>query len=205
VTAVRIGLTGPIGCGKSTIGAWLGEAGARVIDADEVAREVSAPGGPIHDEIVAAFGASVASSDGTLDRAALGRLVFADPNALTRLEGIVHPAVRVRIVAAIEAADRERAPAIVIEAIKLVEGGLAAVCDEVWLVRCDSVTQRQRLRSRADEPAEDVERRIAAQAGLADRVLPAASRVLDTSGQVEPTRELVLRAYAAALAGAPPA
>ena len=82
---VRIGLTGPIGCGKSTIAGWLAERGAMVIDADVVAREVSAPGEPAHDAVIAAFGDAVRVDGGRLDRAALARVVFADPEALRRL------------------------------------------------------------------------------------------------------------------------
>ena len=93
---VRIGLTGPIGCGKSTVAGWLADRGARVIDADAIAREVSAPGAPAHDAILAVFGDAV-RTERTLDRAALARIVFRDPDALARLEAIVHPVVRTRI------------------------------------------------------------------------------------------------------------
>ncbi len=197
--AVRIGLTGPIGCGKSTVAGWLAVRGAAVVDADAVARAVTAPGEPAHDAVLARFGDAVRSADGTLDRAALARRVFPDAAALRDLEAIVHPAVRPRILAAIEAADRAGAPAIVIEAIKLVEGGLAALCDEVWLVWCDPATQRARLAGRGMAPA-DAERRIAAQRDLAGRVraLPHAV-VLDASGDWDSTKELAAAALAAAL------
>jgi dephospho-CoA kinase len=178
---LRIGLTGPIGCGKSTVAGWLAMRGAVVVDADEIAREVTAPGEPAHDDVLARFGDAVRDGDGSLDRAALARLVFADPAALADLEAIVHPAVRPRILAAVEAADAAGAPAVVIEAIKLVEGGLAALCDEVWLVTCDARVQRERLLERGASP-EDADRRISAQRGLVERLRPAVSRVLDTTG-----------------------
>ena len=178
---VRIGLTGPIGCGKSTVAGWLATRGAEVVDADEIARAVTAPGQPAHDAVLARFGDPVRGPDGSLDRAALARLVFADPAALAELEAIVHPAVRPVILAAIEAGDAAAVPAVVIEAIKLVEGGLAELCDEIWLVTCDPRVQRERLLARGATP-DDADRRIDAQAGLVERLRPAATRVLDTTG-----------------------
>jgi dephospho-CoA kinase len=188
---VRIGITGPIGCGKSTVAGWLGEGpGVVVIDADVVAREALGPGEPALDAVVARFGSELLRADGTLDRAALGRKVFADPVALGDLEAIVHPAVRPRIEDAMAHAERDDAAAVVVEAIRLVEGGLAALCDEVWLVTCDSEIQRARLVGRGSSP-EDAEQRIRAQAGLTERVAPAATRVIDTSGSPAETRALV--------------
>ncbi|HEX2755073.1 MAG TPA: dephospho-CoA kinase [Candidatus Limnocylindrales bacterium] len=195
---VRIGLTGPIGCGKSTVAGWLADRGAVVIDADLVAREVSAPGQPAHDAILAVFGDGVRVEDRSLDRAALARIVFADPDALRRLEAIVHPLVRARIVAEIETAEAAGAAAVVVEAIKLVEGGLAALCDEVWLVTCEPMVQRDRVIARG-ATAEEADRRIAAQASLVERVRPAATRVLDTSGPLVDARSRVAAAWDAAL------
>jgi dephospho-CoA kinase len=193
---VRIGLTGPIGCGKSTVAGWLGERpGVVVIDADRVAREVVEPGEPALEAVIARFGADLRQPDGSLDRAALGRIVFADANALRDLEAIVHPAVRPRILAAIADAEVADAPAVVIEAIKLVEGGLAEICDEVWLVTCDPPAQRARLRGRGASPA-DADQRIAAQDGVAERVQAVATRVIDTSGDPGTTRRLVEAAAA---------
>src|SRR6476619_5878474 len=103
--------------------------GVVVIDADVVAREVLQAGEPALDAVVARFGSDLLQADGSLDRAALGRIVFADAAALADLEAIVHPTVRPRIMADIAAAEAEDADAIVIEAIKLVEGGLAEICD----------------------------------------------------------------------------
>jgi len=196
---VRIGITGPIGCGKSQVARWLADLGARVVDADRAARDVSAPGTPVHAAILRRFGPPVTAPDGTLDRAALGRLVFADPAALRDLEAIVHPAVRPVILAAIANAEAASAAAVVIEAIKLVEGCLAALCDEVWLVACDPAAQRRRLVARG-MAAPDAAQRMAAQAGLVDRLRPAATRVLDTSGEPGATRLAVEAAFRAAIA-----
>ena len=136
--------------------------------------------------------------DGTLDRAALGRIVFADPAALAGLEAIVHPAVRPRIVEAIDAAERDLAPAVVVEAIKLVEGGLADMCDEVWLVTCDPADQRRRLVGRGMAAA-DADQRIAAQARLVRRMRSRATRVLDTHGDEAAAEARAAAAFAAAL------
>lgn len=198
---IRIGVTGPIGCGKSQVVTWLAELGVAVVDADAISRRVTAPGHAAHDEILRHFGAAVVAPDGALDRAALGRLVFTDAAALRELEAIVHPAVRPRILDAIDAAERHGAPAVAVEAIKLVEGGLAALCDEVWLVTCDVASQRERLATRGMDAA-DAEQRIAAQAGLVERLRPAATRVVDTSGPAAGTRALVVAALGEAIAGA---
>jgi dephospho-CoA kinase len=196
---VRIGITGEIGCGKSQVARWLEALGCRVLDADRIARDVTAPGTPVQAEILHRFGASVAAPDGTLDRAALGRLVFADAGALRDLETIVHPAVRPVILGAIADAEQAGVPAVAVEAIKLVEGGLAALCDEVWLVTCHPTAQRDRLLARGT-PAADAEQRMAAQQGLAERLRPFATRVLDTSGGLAESQELVEAALRAALA-----
>jgi dephospho-CoA kinase len=196
---VRIGLTGPIGCGKSTVASWLGELGAVVIDADEVARDVVAQGTPELDAVVAAFGPEMLLQTGDLDRARLGRLVFADPEALIRLEAIVHPAVRPRILRAMAEATNAGAPAVVVEAIKLVEGGLAALCDEIWLVACDGAEQRGRLTGRGMAP-DQAELRIAAQGDITRRLRAAATRVIDTSGSIDAAQARVLEAWTAALA-----
>lgn len=209
---LRIGLTGPIGCGKSTVAGWLGELGALVIDADQVAREVTPPGSAALAAVVDAFGDGVLRPDGSLDRPGLGRIVFADPAALARLEAIIHPAVRPRILEMLAEADRSDAagsdaagsapPAVVIEAIKLVEGGLAALCDEVWLVTCAPAVQRARLTARdrdRDRDPNDTEARIAAQGDLVARLTPSATRILDTSGPIAESRSRVLAAWSAAV------
>jgi dephospho-CoA kinase len=197
---LRIGITGPIGCGKSAVSGWLGELGATVIDADELARESTAPGEPTLDAVFDRFGERYRREDGSLDRAALGRLVFSDAAALADLEAIVHPAVRSRIEIAIAAAEAAAAPAIAVEAIKLVEGGLAQLCDEVWLVTCDPERQYERLLARGLDEAEATQR-IAAQDDPARRLRPAATRVIDTSGRIEETRRRVIEAWAASGAG----
>jgi dephospho-CoA kinase len=196
---LRIGLTGPIGCGKSTVGRRLEEHGAVFVDADAVVREVTAPGTPAAGAILEAFGPAVAADGGGIDRAALAGIVFADAARLRELEAIIHPAVRPAILARIEAAESAGAPVVAVEAIRLVEGGLAQLCDEVWLVTCEPATQFARTVHRSGDEA-DARRRIDAQRGLTERLRPHAHRVLDTSGDPDATRAAADGALAAALA-----
>ena len=201
-----IGITGPIGCGKSTVARWLSTLhGGESVDADQVARDVLAPGTTEVEDVYARFGSDLRRPDGSLDRAALGRVVFSDPRALAVLEGIVHPAVRERILAAIELAKGRGAEAVVIEAVKLVEGGLADMCDEVWLVTCDPATQLERLLGRG-EAEDDASARIAAQTDLEGRVrsYPRGIREIVTDGDPNATRATVIAAFGAALEAASP-
>lgn len=199
---VRIGITGPIGCGKSTVAGMLGRRpGVVVVDADRVARDVLAPGTAELAAVLERFGADLAGPDGALDRAAVGRIVFADPAALRDLEAIVHPAVRVRILAALAEAEAAGAGAVVIEAIKLIEGGLAELCDEVWLVTCDPAIQLERLVGRGSA-LDDARARMASQGDLAVRLGPRATRVIDTSATLEATVASAEQALDAALDGA---
>jgi len=197
---VIIGLTGPIGCGKSTVASMLGELGGAVVDADALAREVTAPGRPALKAIRDRFGDRVFEGSGALDRAALGDVVFSDEGALRDLEAIVHPHVRTLVEERFDRAARDGDPFVVVEAIKLVEGGLAARCDEVWLIECPPQVQRERLAGRGMDPA-DAERRLAAQGTeLAQRLAPHASRRFDTSGMKEDLRERIEDALAEVLA-----
>ncbi len=194
---LKIGITGPIGCGKSTILGWLAARGALVIDADQVAREVTAPGSAVVAEIVAAFGLGVAGADGALDRAALASIVFEDPEALRRLEAITHPVVRTRILATMRDAEAAGVPIVALEAIRLVEAGYPVLLDEVWLVTCDPSRQLERLEARGLAPA-DASARTAAQATLVERVRPVATRIVDTSGSLADTEAAVAAALTAA-------
>ena len=180
-TVPLIGLIGPIGCGKSTVAGWLAARGAAVIDADDLTREVMAPGTSVADAIVARFGEQYRRPDGSLDRAALGRVVFADPVRLAELEAIVHPAVAGILEASIRAAESRKPAAIVLEAIKLVEAGHAPWCDEVWLVVCGPDAQLARLTGRGmAEP--DARQRIAAQVASLKGWRAAATRTIRTDG-----------------------
>jgi dephospho-CoA kinase len=214
-----IGLTGNIGCGKSTVLAMLRERGAHVIDADRVTHELQQPGEEVYGQIVAAFGAGILSAPGgPIDRRKLGAIVFADPVALRRLEQIVHPAVHAQIEAWL--ADIARGEdrgwrmedggvdspssilhppssnVAVIDAIKLLEAGWRPLCDAIWVVTCPPEQQLARLIATRGMSAEEARNRIAAQPPQADKVAQA-DVVIDNGGTLEETRRQVDAAWQA--------
>jgi dephospho-CoA kinase len=158
---LRIGLTGGIGSGKSTVAALLAQHGARVVDADRIAREVVEPGTPGLTAVVAEFGEGVVTADGALDRPALATLVFGDPAARARLDAVVHPLVRARAAELVAAAP---ADAVVVQDVPLlVETGQAGCFDLVLVVETDLGTRVARLVDRG-LTADDARARIASQA-----------------------------------------
>src|SRR3954447_6233967 len=175
---VRVGLTGGIGSGKSEVARMLAGHGARVIDADVVAREVVAPGTPGYARVVEAFGPAVLADDGSLDRAALAARVFAEPEELAALNAIVHPLVRTRTAALMAEAPDD---AVVVNDVPLlVELGLAAQEDPVLAGGAPGAVRLDRLVARGLSP-EDARARLAAQASRAER-LAEADYVIDNSG-----------------------
>lgn len=189
----RVGLTGGVASGKSTVSAMLRELGAVVIDADALAREVVEPGTPGLAAVVAEFGDEVLTADGTLDRAAVGRLVFADEDARRRLEAIVHPLVFERIG---ELEQATPADALVVHDIPLLaESGRANTFDAVLVVDAPREAQLERMTTDRGWSMTDAESRIAAQATREDR-LAIATHVLDNSGSVAELRAQVERVHA---------
>jgi dephospho-CoA kinase len=197
--APLIGLIGPIGCGKSTVAGWLRDRGAAIVDADELTRTLMTPGSPVSEAVLARFGSAFRRPDGSIDRTALGRFVFADPKRLAQLEAIVHPAVAGVMEAAIREADTKSPTAIVLEAIKLVEAGHAPWCDEIWLVACEPEAQLARLIGRGTR-APDARQRIAAQAPSMPVWQAAATRIIRTGGGLTDTEALVDAALREAVA-----
>ena len=184
---VRVGLTGGIASGKSTVADELARHGAIIIDADQLAREVVEPGTSGLAAIVARFGDQVLT-DGRLNRAALGKIVFSDPQARRDLESIVHPAVR-RRAAELEAAASPAA--VVVHVIPLlVETGQAANFDVCVVVDLEPEIQLARLLARTSLGRDEAESRIAAQASRTQR-LAAADVVLDNSGTTAELRRQV--------------
>lgn len=177
-----IGLTGNIATGKSTVLAWLAGRGAAVIDADQLAHQAIAVGGPAYAAVIEAFGPSIVADDGSIDRKRLGAIVFADPTQLARLEGLIHPAVfelAQSILATVTA------PVVVIEAIKLLESGrLLRLCDEVWVVTADEATQLRRLMQERGMSEAEARSRMAAQSPQAEKI-KRATRVIDNSGGLD--------------------
>lgn len=182
-----IGLTGNIACGKSTVLRELQRLGAAVLDADAVAHQVMRAGTAVHRAIVEAFGESVLAPSGEIDRRALGAIVFADPQALARLEAIVHPAVLEETRRWLERVD---APVAVIDAIKLFEAGIADWCDEVWVVTCPEEEQLRRLVEYRGLSPEDAWKRIRAQPPQAEKAARA-DRVIENAGSVGQLRARV--------------
>jgi len=189
---VVIGLTGAIGTGKSNVLQTLVSLGADGIEADRVAHQVMEPGKPAHAAIQAAFGPDIVAPDGRIDRQRLGARVFGEEGALARLEGIVHPAVTEILRAR---AAGSSAPAVAIEAIKLLEAGLdRTLCDEVWVTTCSRRQQFARLAASREMGPEQVRRRLAVQMPMREMVARA-DRVLDTGGTMAATRLAVLAAW----------
>lgn len=157
-----IGLTGGIGAGKSAVASRFESHGAVIIDGDKVAREVVAPGTEGLAEVVAEFGRGVLSADGSLDRPALGRIVFGDRDARRRLEAITHPRIRVRTVELIAAAPE--GSVVVNDVPLLVEGGMSSAFELVVIVFAPLETRIERLASTRGMSREEAQSRIAAQA-----------------------------------------
>ena len=197
-----IGLTGGIASGKSTVAGMLAALGAEVIDADQVARDLVAPGQPALDEIVAAFGAAVLTASGELDRKRLGARVFAEPSERRRLDAILHPRIGAETARRIAEAGARGVPVVVYEAALLVENGLHRLLDGLIVVAVDEAVQRARLSSRDLLAGDEVAQRLAAQAPLADK-LAAADYVIDNQGDREATRRQVEAAWRDIRAGGP--
>ncbi len=178
-----IGLTGNIACGKSLVLSTLHELGAETFDADRVAHDVMRHGTDAWKQIKSRFGGDVVGDDGEIDRRKLGSIVFADPEALDALDKIVHPAT----VAAIrQRVGKSQHAVAVIDAIKLFEAGLAADCDEVWVVNCTREQQVERLMGRNNLTREEALTRIDAQPLQAEKIARA-NRIIDNSRTPEDT------------------
>ena len=186
-TPFRVGLTGGIASGKTTVANMFAELGAVVIDTDVIAREVVAPGQPALDEIAQTFGESVITAAGRLDRAAMRQLVFSDDVARKRLEAIVHPRIQDET-----RRQSEQAGGVyqIIAIPLLVESALKSFVDRVLVVDCDEETQIRRLLVRDAENETQARRMLAAQSSRTER-LAIADDVISNNGTLADTHDQV--------------
>lgn len=192
---LRVGLTGGIGCGKSTVAAMMRELGCHVLDADELAHRLIEPGQPAYEDIVREFGREILSPAARVDRAKLGAIVFADPARRATLESFIHPRVfetRAQELRRLEEADPHGVA--VIEAALLVEAGYYKQLDRLIVVWCRPEQQLARLTDPAfgrGMTGEQAQRRLAAQLDLAEK-RELADDEIDGSGTLEETRRQVV-------------
>ena len=183
----KVALTGGIGSGKSSASALFATLGVPVIDADVISHALTAPGGETLPAIAEAFGADLITADGALDRAALRRIVFADPAARRRLEAILHPRIRANMRADAEAAD---GPYVILAIPLLLETSQTDLADRVLVIDLPRSQQIERVIARSGLDAAEVERIIASQVSRSER-LAAADDIIDNSGPEEALRPQV--------------
>jgi len=186
-----IGLTGNIATGKSVVRQMLQHLEAYTIDADSLSHRAMAPGAPAYKPIIDTFGQFILDADKNINRTMLGQIVFTNPEALARLEAIVHPVVSGAVNALVSRAPQK---VVVVEAIKLLEGDLAQAVDEVWVVDSSPETQYRRLIDRRKMPEAEARQRITAQNAQADK-LSKANVVIKNDGNIEETWKQVQAAF----------
>lgn len=185
-----VGLTGGVSTGKSTILTCLKELGAHVLSADEAAHRLTAPDGEALPAIREIFGDGVFLADGTLDRRALGEIVFHDPACRRALEAIIHPAVQREMLSGIANAGEDGARVVVMEAPLLYETGMDALCGEVWVAYLDGESQTLRLMNRDRLTREQAEARIQSQLPLDEKARRANVVVRTDKGVPEVQKEV---------------
>ena len=186
-----LGLTGNIACGKSTVLQRLGQLGAYTIDADAAIHTILKQDGPAYEPVVAEFGQPILQPDGEIDRRALGKIVFSDPQKLRRLEEIEHPIVRRYIDDLIKHAPTH---IVALDAIKLIEAGWADKCDTVWVVTCSRAQQLDRLMQTRGYSREEADMRIDAQSPQQAKI-DRADTVIDNSGTLAHTHRQIDTAW----------
>jgi len=189
-----IGLTGGIASGKSSVAKTLEKLGAAVVDADQLAREVVKPDEPAYIAIIAEFGEQILNPDRTIDRAALGKLVFADVAARKRLERITHPAIGRRAAKKLAELEQAGVQMVFYMAPLLIEAGITSRVDEIWVIYVDEETQLQRLMQRDLISREEALQRLAAQMPMAEKV-KYGKVVIDNSGTLDETERQVQEAW----------
>lgn len=196
---LRVGLTGGIASGKSTVSAVLRRLGAPVIDADRLVHLIYEPGSETVATVAQEFGSTVLRPDGGIDRGALAGVVFGDESARRKLEAIVHPAVRLMMRQEAAEYEQQGHPVCFFDIPLLIETGLYKQFDRVWVVYVDRETQARRLMARNGFTPEEAERRIAAQMPL-DAKRGYAHAVIDNRGTPAETEMQVRQNYEALMA-----
>jgi len=197
---LRVGLTGGLAAGKSTVAAFFRELGAFHVDADLIAHELLAPGGGAVSEVVNRFGAGIVGAGGAIDRKALAAIVFADPRALADLNALVHPKVREEIARRIasEESAASASPVALVDAALLVESGIHRDLDALIVVACGEETQVARAVARGGVTEGEARARIAAQAPLPEK-LASADYVIDNESSLDATKRQVRAVWEALL------
>lgn len=188
-----IGLTGGIGCGKSEAAACLKRLGAAHVDADEISRALTAEGGEALPAIRAQFGDGVFREDGTLNRGALGDIIFSSEAHRRALEGIIHPLVQKHMLAQIDEAAARGDRVAIIDVPLLFETGMDVLCDETWVVTASAETQLERVMARG-MTMEQAQARIASQMSSEERCARA-NRVISTDRSIEKTQSELTGLY----------
>ena len=188
-----IGLTGGIGCGKSEAAACLRSLGAVHVDADAISRALTAPGGAALPAVREQFGDGVFNEDGTLNRAALGQIVFASEAHRRMLEGIIHPLVQSQTWEQIEQAGAADEKIVILDVPLLFETGMDVLCDETWVVYAEAETQLERVMQRG-LTREEAQARIDSQMSSDER-RERATRVIDTDRPIEKTQAELMNLY----------
>ena len=192
---LKIAITGGAGSGKSTVARMFGELGAAVLDADAAAKEAVAVGTPAYAELRRLFGKGFFNPDGTLNRAKVSQLVFADPEARQRLNDIVHPRVAAELQRRFKELEQQGADLVMVEVPLLFEAGLESAYDRIIVVYVDPEDQVRRLQNRDDRGAEEIAGILKAQWPLGDKAARA-DDVVDNRGSLDKTRKRVQEIWA---------
>ncbi len=187
---LKIGLTGGIGTGKSEVSRILKELGATVIDADLVGHEAYTPHTPIWQQVVDAFGEDILQPSGEVDRRKLGPIVFGDPEALAKLNAIMHPGMAKMIQERMERLRGEGSEVVVVEAAVLVEAGWQYLFDEIWITNASEEQVVERVRRRSNLSEEQVMGRIRSQLPFEERSQHAQVTVMNSGGLDDLQREV---------------
>ena len=192
---LRVGLTGGIATGKSTVGAMFVRFGCHLIDSDQITHSLFEPGHSVYKAVVSAFGGHILAPDGTIDRRILGGIVFNEPRARARLNSLVHPAVIQRQQEWLKEMESQDPEAIaIVDAALMIEVGTYKNYDKIIVVTCNPETQKERLRARTSLSEDQIEARIRSQMPMEEKV-KYADFVIDSSGSMRATQERVEEVY----------